>query len=289
MTPSGSPALLLPTPPSQFANGGAGRMRYVELGTGDPVIFLHGGGPGCSGWSDFRLNASRFSERFRCIFVDLLQFGWSDTPRISGPNLTFHAESLVRFMDDLGLRSASFVCQSFGGSVALRLAIDAPERVRRIVLTGSQPMQGVYQPLRMREPEGVHIVPSYFADPSPAAMEHLMARYCWYRPEAIDEPIRTQIIEERFEMSTRSQVLDLVRNTNWRGMPQHLEGELDGNHAPTLIVWGQHDWWGGLDVPLYMMQRMQEAYIYVLPACGHYLQQERPEMYARLAIDFLEQ
>ena len=59
------------------------RMHYHEAGTGTPLLFLHGSGPGASGWSNFKHNFPFFAERgHRALVVDNLGFGHSSKPDV---------------------------------------------------------------------------------------------------------------------------------------------------------------------------------------------------------------
>src|SRR3546814_6514549 len=80
---------------------------------------------------------------------DLLQYGRSDKQVIQGPMWTYHARMMVGLMDALGVERADFVCNSWGGTIALCLAAHYPDRVRSLVITGSMPV--FYGPLRSEE------------------------------------------------------------------------------------------------------------------------------------------
>jgi 2-hydroxy-6-oxonona-2,4-dienedioate hydrolase len=97
-------------PESRFADAGGVTYHYHELGAGPDTIFLHGGGPGCTGWSDFGPVSPFFAEDRRCLLVDILQYGRSDKCRISGPMWDFHAAKTVSLMDSLGVEKADFIC-----------------------------------------------------------------------------------------------------------------------------------------------------------------------------------
>ena len=133
-------------PKSLYAKADGVTFHYYDLGEGDPTIFLHGGGPGCTAWSDFGPVAPLFASDRRAILVDLLQYGRSDKCTIAGPMWDFHAAKVVALLDELGIERADFVCNSWGGTIALNLAAKYPERVRSLVITGSMPV--FYGPTR---------------------------------------------------------------------------------------------------------------------------------------------
>ncbi|MBM4496891.1 alpha/beta fold hydrolase [Rhodococcus hoagii] len=132
-------------PNSLYATAAGVKFHYHDLGEGAPTIFLHGGGPGCTAWSDFGPVAPLFAQDRRAILVDILQYGLSDKCTITGPMWDFHAAKVVALLDELGIDRADFVCNSWGGTIALNLAAKYPDRVRSLVITGSMPV--FYGPL----------------------------------------------------------------------------------------------------------------------------------------------
>ena len=108
-----------PVPESQYVEADGVTYHYHDVGEGAPTIFLHGGGPGCTGWSDFGPVAPYFSQDRRCVIVDILQYGKSEKCLISGPMWDFHAAKTVALMDALGIEKADFICNSWGGTIAL--------------------------------------------------------------------------------------------------------------------------------------------------------------------------
>ena len=127
-----------PAPEGRFVQAGSNSYYLIEMGSGDAVFLLHGGGPGCTSWSDFGLVAPMFAENRRCLMPDLLQYGKSDKSRIEGPMWDHHARSMAELMDALEIERADFVCNSWGGTIALCFAATYPQRVRSLTVTGSR-------------------------------------------------------------------------------------------------------------------------------------------------------
>src|SRR5712691_5889874 len=76
---------------SHFVQAGDVRMHYNEVGAGEPVIMLHGTGPGASSWSNFNNNVDAFADRFRALLVDMPQYRKSQKVVIEGGRLTYSA------------------------------------------------------------------------------------------------------------------------------------------------------------------------------------------------------
>jgi pimeloyl-ACP methyl ester carboxylesterase len=109
----------------------AGTVSYLDEGRGEPILFVHG----TPSWSfDWRHLVKALSPSHRTIATDLLGFGLSERPREFDYSPEAHAGALKDFVDRLGLERFTLVAHDFGGPIALPLALERPERIRRLVL-----------------------------------------------------------------------------------------------------------------------------------------------------------
>ena len=116
---------------NRFLELPAGRLHYVDEGSGPPVLFVHG----TPTWSyEWRHLIGALAPRWRCIAPDLLGFGLSDRPRDFPYTPEAHREVLAEFAGRLGLDDVTLVVHDYGGPVGLPLCLDGPGRVRRLVL-----------------------------------------------------------------------------------------------------------------------------------------------------------
>ena len=106
-------------------------MHYVDEGAGNPVLLLHGEPT----WAFlYRKMIPTIAAAARAVAPDYFGFGRSDKPtRIEDYSYDFHYESIERFADELDLREATVVVQDWGGPIGLRLAVERPDRVARLV------------------------------------------------------------------------------------------------------------------------------------------------------------
>ncbi len=112
------------------------RVRLMEAGEGEPLLFLHGWGLTPRSYADGVLRLT--DAGVRVIAPCLPGFGGSDGPPLTGVHLSAFAERIGRLVDVLGLEHPPFVVgHSFGGGVALRLATDRPDLVRSLTLVNS--------------------------------------------------------------------------------------------------------------------------------------------------------
>jgi len=108
------------------------RMHYVDEGTGDPVLCLHGEPT----WSFlYRKMIPGLAGAARVVAPDYFGFGRSDKPTdISWYTFDRQCASIVRLVEELDLRRLTLVVQDWGGPIGLRLAVEQPERVVRLVI-----------------------------------------------------------------------------------------------------------------------------------------------------------
>ena len=113
------------------------RTNYHDMGEGHPVLMIHGSGPGVSGFVNWRLAMPELARHCRVIAPDMLGFGYSDRAADGVYSAARWVDQAVGLMDALGLEQTDIVGNSFGGALALMLAIQHPGRVRRLVLMGA--------------------------------------------------------------------------------------------------------------------------------------------------------
>ncbi len=275
---------------SRFVAVDGVRLHYQVLGQGGgrlPVIFTHGGGPGSTAWSNFRLSAAAFAADRQCYFLDFAQFGGSEMVPVEGPLFTWHARKLLGFMDTLGIARAHLVNQSFGGGVALRLAAEYPQRVGRLIAIGSQPVdRGALAPLPLFSKHAANLMSDYYLagdGPSLEKMRVLLQRYELHDDSRLDE----QNLRLRFEASDNPAFIRLLGTPGAFGEWENLLPLLHQVQAPTLLCWGLHDWFGSIDVPMLMLNRLRDGHLHVFGNAAHHLQSECPDEFNRLVLGFI--
>lgn len=282
---------ITPKPPPEGKQVKAGSDSYyvIEQGIGAPVFFLQGGGPGCTAWSDFGVVVPLFAQSKRCVMPDLLQYGQSSKAIIHGPMWTHHAASMTRLMDTMAIDRADFVCNSWGGSIALCLAAEHPDRVRSLTVTGSMPVfYGPLAPLPEQGRRGRNARDAYYGDagPSQEKMRKLIEKLEWYDVSLLPE----QTVAMRYKQSLNAEEMALAAHSdNPRGEWQDLTAELAQISAPVLFCWGLQDAFLSPDYPMMLTSMVKRGQLHILDACSHHLQEERPEHYYSIVIAFINQ
>jgi haloalkane dehalogenase len=129
------------------------RLAHIDEGEGRPVLFLHGEPTWSFLWR--KVIPPVRDAGFRCIAPDLVGFGRSDKPTdIAFYSYERHVELAATLLEDLDLREATMVVHDWGGPIGLRLAVEHPERIERLVIldtglfTGRQPMSEAWNLFR---------------------------------------------------------------------------------------------------------------------------------------------
>ena len=270
-----------------MVEAGEHRFHVIEEGAGPDTVFLHGGGPGCTGWTDFGPPLPFLSADRRCLLVDLLQYGFSDKPHITGPVWDHHAGALLDLFDALGLDDADVVCNSWGGTAAIRFASLYPERVRNLVITGSMPVfHGPLAPLPEGAARGRRARDDYYGGdgPSRQKMYDLIARLEWFDTDAIPD----ETVTIRYEQSLDPGERRLGETGLGRGDMQDLSGDVSTLQVPVLFVWGMYDDFLTPDYPLMLARMAPQGQLYVMDRASHHLQEERPREYAGVVGGWLD-
>ena len=109
------------------------KLHYIEQGSGQPMILLHGNG---EDGSYFVHQIGHFSKCYRVIAIDTRGHGKS--PKGEKPfTIKQFAEDLNDFMDEQGIEKAILLGFSDGGNIALTLALQHPEKVEKLILNGA--------------------------------------------------------------------------------------------------------------------------------------------------------
>ena len=254
--------------------------NYHDRGEGPPVLLLHGSGPGVSAWANWRLPMPYLTEHHRVIAPDLAGFGYSEAPEGWEYSTQTWLRQIVDLLDALGLERVSVVGNSFGGSMALALAIHHPERVDRIVLMGS-----VGVPFEITE--GLDAVWGY--EPSLETMGHLIRDVFAYDSSLASD----DLIRMRYEASLRpgaqesfSAMFPAPRQ-RWVDAMAHDEADIRALPHRTLLVHGRDDKVIPLSTTLTLLDWIEDAQAHIFGRCGHWTQIEHTEAFSRLVVDFL--
>lgn len=233
---------------SDFVRVGEHRVHYFVGGEGPPLVVVHGV---ASRAADLAPIYSALLRKHRVYAPDLLGYGQSDQPPDADYSVAMQAEAVRGFMDAMGIRDADVMGVSMGGWIALKVAADHPERVRRLALVSSA---GVGFPTTLHER-------SFSAQ----TLEELRASLALQT----DRTVPTFILRDLLRRSRMRAWV--VRRSMASMLTQRdlLDGKLQRVTMPALLVWGTRDRIVPISVAAALQRELPQARMVRLDGCGH--------------------
>lgn len=259
----------------------------TETGTGPAVVLLHGGGPGASGVSNYSRNIDALAERFRVIVPDMPGYGRSTKGVDRHDPFGYLADHIRGLLDELVIEQAHLVGNSYGGSCALRLALDTPDRVNKLVLMGPGGI-GTTRGLPM---PGLKSLLSYYGGDGPSIekLRKFIRSYLVFDGDSVPE----SLIEARYRASIDPDVVanpPLQRPAGpkvlWR-MDFTRDRRLNSLSTPTLVIWGRDDKVNNPSGAAMLARRMPNADVLTTANTGHWVQWERADWFNAVTTAFL--
>ncbi|MDH7799045.1 MULTISPECIES: alpha/beta hydrolase [unclassified Beijerinckia] len=258
------------------------RTNYHDVGSGRPLVLLHGSGAGVSAWANWNGVLSDLAQSFRVIAPDIAGFGHTELKTETRYDIKLWVAHFIGILDALDLDHVSIVGNSFGGALALATALSHPHRVNRLVLLGTPcgefPMtDGLRAQLDFDGTrEGMAQSISFF--PYDASI------------------ITDALIDSRLEAATRPGALEAFRKLMpapqgperpiVRGIPLTSLATLD---HPALILHGREDRVVPFDRAIDMHSALKNSQLHSFGHCGHWVQIERRSEFLHLVSHFMRQ
>jgi 2-hydroxymuconate-semialdehyde hydrolase len=254
------------------------KTNYHDLGSGAPIVFLHGSGPGVTAWANWNKLFPILSDQFRIIAPDMAGFGFTERKETDVYTMNNWVQQTIDLMDALKLEKAHIVGNSFGGALALSLAIKYPERVDRLVLMGAM---GVSFPISY----GLDQVWGY--EPSVENMEELLEIFTYNHSFATKDLVKTRYessIQPGFQESFSS-MFPAPRQKSVEAMAGNQNYIRNIPHR-TLIVHGREDRVIPIETSMKLINLIDNAELHVFGHCGHWTQIEKTNEFADLLRNF---
>ncbi|MBH10686.1 MAG: 2-hydroxy-6-oxo-2,4-heptadienoate hydrolase [Candidatus Marinimicrobia bacterium] len=255
------------------------KTNYHDYGTGNAVLLLHGSGPGVSAWANWRFNILDIGKENRVIAPDIVGFGFTQHLKNIQYSIDFWIKHIISFLDILEIERVSIIGNSFGGALALAIAIRYPKKVDKLILMGSVG-------LKFKITEGLDKVWGY--TPSIDNMRELLDLFAYDRTLVTDELAKLRYnasiregIQESFSSmfpSPRQRWIDLM------SQPQKKISLLENQ---TLIIHGREDKIIPKENSIKLSNLIHNAELHIFGRCGHWTQIEHKDAFNRLVTNFL--
>jgi pimeloyl-ACP methyl ester carboxylesterase len=233
------------------------RIRYREAGQGEPLVSLHGAG----GMKLYRSH-ELLAAQYRVIIFEVPGFGQSPANERS-QSMPELASTMAQAVTSLGIERFNLMGNSFGGKLALWLAVQQPERVQALILVA---------PAAIR-PEGG-------GTPQALTPEELMARLYAHpeRQASLPPP----------DPAIRAKQQALVRRVMGPARDEALESRLPDLHVPVLVVFGTLDRMIPPEMGRLYCEKLPNCHLILVYDAAHEVDADRPEAFVSVASDFIQ-
>lgn len=250
-------------------------LHYIDEGSGDTLLFVHG----TPEWSfGFRDLVKELRKNFRCIAIDHLGFGLSDKTANADYTIDAHIRRLTRSIDHLQLTNINIVANDFGGGISLGYALSHPANIKSVVLFNTwcwsvredkhfsgpaaiiNSWVGRFLYKRMNLPVNT-IMPQAYGDKKKLGREV----HDHYRNVVPDPASRIALYAIALELMNASPL--------WQSLWNKMSLIED---KPFLIFWGMKDKFVPPRILEKWRERLPKAKVVEYEDAGHFVQEEKP-------------
>ena len=250
-----------------FIKVGDVNTHYIRKGKGRPFILIHGIFSSAFVWHK---NIDDLSHYFDVIAVDLKGYGYSDKPADGIYSREDIRQFVLDFMDVIQVDKAVFAGHSWGGGIAMDLALAYPDRVDRLILidsTGYQLQHNFFTSL-LKLPGVAKLLMGIC---NKTILEWTLKEGVFFDPslvtdEEIEGWIRPYYVKGSVQAALQLRNIDFV-----------IGEQLKDISCPTLIIWGQEDKSLTVEMAKRFNKDIKNSVLKIIPNCGHNPQEEKPK------------
>lgn len=259
-------------------------VRLHTAGSPDdqPILWLHGSGPGVSALSNWQALMSTMPG-YHHIAPDILGFGSSSYPDPAPQGIPasadFRADNVLSLLRQLGIGRTHVVGNSMGGMITVKLLQKRPDTFGRVILMGSggSPIEPT---------EDLVSMVTFYDDPTPVRMSDLIGRFVYDLSmfgDTVDE-----IATDRVGVAVQPEVrrAHLATFNPEPGPLVYSPEELQAIAHEVLVVHGREDRMIPVQAAHYFSQHLPNAQLHVFPHAGHWVQIEEVERFRTQATAF---
>ncbi len=249
------------TPPSRSVSR---RYGIIDEGNGEVLLLLHGLFGALSNWNHV---IKKFSQKYRVVIPSLPVYD-SSIGDASLETLLEYVENIY-FENYLG-NNITIIGNSLGGHLGLMFALKHPDKVKRLVLTGSS---GLYE----------NTMGSSFVRVKNYEFIKEKVEYTFYKKEVVTKELVDEVYETAQSVEKTMRIIRLARSAQ----KNNLANQLNEIKAPTLLVWGFNDLVTPPDVAYKFSELIPHTELKMIAECGHVPMMEHPDLFNNYLKEFL--
>ncbi len=263
-------------------------IAYTQTGDGPALILLHG-------WpfhaDSFRQLIPLLSEHFTCYAIDSVGMGESPYDESTDFSFRAHAKRVIEFVNAMEISEFSLLGHDTGGTIARLVAVDAPERVKQLILLDTE-MPGhlpsiVPKYQKILSTSVARLVFSWLLMSKRYARSRFGFTSCFYNKNMITDEFLELFCH--YWIKPKTKLNGLIAYL--MAIDHHLVDELDEIHknikCPTLVLWGENDAIFPVALAKHMVMNMaKHTEFKVIAETGFLVHEERPAIVAKHILNF---
>ena len=255
--------------------------HYIEKGSGEPVILLHGFFFDTYMWNE---SIDVLAEKYKVYAIDLWGFGYS-TREFLDYGYPLYTQQLLKFMDALGIQRASLIGQSMGGGTIINFTVSYRDRVDKIVLVDAAGMPNRL-PIMGRIANLPKLGEFMYGLNNNFIRKMTLGNNFLHNKRIITEDYFENATRFHKIKGTTEVMLSITRKQFFDTLIEEIKtfGMLE---VPTLMVWGREEKSIPLPVGEQLHRILKGSRLEILDQAGHCSHIDQPELFNRLALDFL--
>ena len=257
---------------------GSNTVKYVEVGSGEPMLFLHNGGSGHWIWHH---QIEHFAKKYRVLAFDMLGCGASDRPDVTY-DLNFYTQMADDILGQLNLQNVVLVGNCVGAAIALEYASRNPSRLKALILFNLCGGHDMMAPLVRRASlplpdflRPVHQPALKMFEHIPGVIKSAVRRNYAVQPNLTDPVFLAESKEASNPAQTKSR-LNLTRGLSSFNKFSH-DFVRPSHLPPTVVFWGQQNRVLPLANGLQFCERLQPNRTNIVENTGHLPMAEKPD------------
>ncbi|MBD2502940.1 alpha/beta fold hydrolase [Anabaena azotica] len=267
------------------------KLHYVTQGTGPLMLMLHGF-PEC--WYSWRHQIPVFAQHFQVVAVDLRGYNDSDKPKEQSAYVMDEfikdIEGLIR---GLGHDKCILVGHDWGGAIAWSFAYAHPNMVERLIILNlphpAKFSQGLFNPQQFLRSSYIFLfqlpgIPEFLLQSGDYQIIPKTIQGTAFNKDAFNQADLDTYQKAAAKPGALTAMLNYYRNIFSHSFFNRDWGILD---VPTLMIWGENDTALGKELTYGTENYVKNLEIKYIPACGHWVQQEKPELVIQYMREFL--
>lgn len=259
-------------------------ISYIEKGEGNPLVFVHGSPTSSFLWRNM---IEELSAHGRIIALDLPGFGFSDPPKNEDYTISNYARILESFLEALSIEQATLICHDFGGPIVLTYALRHPEKYNRLIILDTflhrdLPPWPLSWKIARIWPFGEIFMGLGGRYITRSALEEGVMD----KSRISDQVLRRYYMPDGNPDKLNKTMLGTLRIDYMEDL-EFIENNLKTIEKPTLILWGEDDKFLPLSLGARIQKDIKGSRMEIIPNCGHFVQEDKPEQATEIIIDFL--